>query len=306
MIRTSMKHRPGRMRVNIIAAIVALCVSAVGIHHFVAAAEAHEEGTGASGASGIAAHAEMKTEPGIPTAGRTAVLTFHITDPQGRPVRLSVMHDRLMHVVVVSRDFNIFAHIHPEDSGPITDKMKESATFPVHYTFPKAGEYLVAVDYVVKGNHFSNHFIVNVSGRHHMGQLKKDLSREKNFGDYHVTLSTSPVHIRAGEATSLKYFIEKGGNPVTDLEPYLSAPMHIAIVLSDLNHFIHAHGRVPGMSEKHHTDQPVGHIHGMTHGKFGPYVEAHVVFPAKGLYKIFGQIKHRGKIILTQFMVEVE
>jgi hypothetical protein len=306
MIPTSIKHGTGRIRINMIAAIIALFVSAVGINYFAAAAEAHEEGTGASGANGIAAHAEMKTEPRIPRAGRPAVLTFHITDPQGRPVQLSVMHDRLMHVVVVSRDFNIFAHIHPEDSGPITDKMREKATFPVHYTFPKAGEYLVAVDYVVKDHHFSKHFIVDVTGRHHMGQLKKDLSREKNFGDYHVTLSTSPVHIRAGEATSLKYFIEKGGNPVTDLEPYLSAPMHIAIVLSDLNNFIHAHGMVPGMSGKHHMDQPVGHIHGMTRGKLGPYVVANVVFPVKGLYKIFGQIKHHGRIILTQFMVEVE
>jgi hypothetical protein len=299
------KYRSGKNRINIFALMITLCVSLFGMHFIVAPADAHEEGTGASGAAGIIAQAEMEIDPATPAAGMPEVLSFHITDSQGRPAQLSVMHDRLLHVVVVSRDFSIFAHIHPEDSGPITDQMKKSATFPVHYTFPEAGKYLVAVDYVVRGRHFSRHFIVNVTGRPHMGHPEKDLSKEKDFGKYHVTFSTSPVHIRAGEATTLKYFVENGGRPVADLELYLSAPMHIAVVHADLNDFIHAHGMVPG-TENHHMDQPVGHIHGTVHGNFGPYIEARVVFPVKGLYKIFGQIKHHGRIVLTQFMVDVE
>jgi len=40
--------------------------------------------------------------------------------------------------------------------------------------------------------------------------------------------------------------------------------------------------------------------------EFGPEIDVHVVFPAKGLYQIFGQVGHQGKVIATSFMVEVE
>jgi hypothetical protein len=39
---------------------------------------------------------------------------------------------------------------------------------------------------------------------------------------------------------------------------------------------------------------------------FGPKIEVPVVFPAKGLYTVFGQVGYEGKVILTRFMVEVE
>jgi hypothetical protein len=31
-----------------------------------------------------------------------------------------------------------------------------------------------------------------------------------------------------------------------------------------------------------------------------------VTFPAAGVYKIFGEVKHKGKVIVTNFMVEVK
>jgi hypothetical protein len=44
----------------------------------------------------------------------------------------------------------------------------------------------------------------------------------------------------------------------------------------------------------------------MTLEKFGPKIEAAVVFPAKGIYKIFSQVERRGKVLLFEFMVDVE
>lgn len=91
---------------------------------------------------------------------------------------------------------------------------------------------------------------------------------------------------------------------MTDLEPYLSAPMHLAIIMSNLNNFIHAHGEVSGApTVQQHT---VGHIYGTVPEKFGPEIEAHVIFPAKGFYQIFSEVKHQGKVILLNFLVEVE
>jgi len=40
--------------------------------------------------------------------------------------------------------------------------------------------------------------------------------------------------------------------------------------------------------------------------KFGPEIDAEIVFPSKGVYKIFSQASHRGKVLLFDFMVKVE
>lgn len=40
--------------------------------------------------------------------------------------------------------------------------------------------------------------------------------------------------------------------------------------------------------------------------KFGPEIDAVIVLPVKGPYKIFSQVKHHGEVILFDFMVSVE
>jgi hypothetical protein len=101
----------------------------------------------------------------------------------------------------------------------------------------------------------------------------------------------------------LNYVFRTKGKPVTDLEPWLEAPMHLAIVSGDLKHFLHVHGELPGMSHAHGGEH---HMHMAVPAKFGPRIEVPVVFPAKGLYEVFGQVSYGGRVVLTKFMVEVE
>lgn len=247
----------------------------------------------------------VETDPAELRAGAPSSLTFSIRDDNDKPVKdLTITHDRILHVVIVSADFESFGHIHPEDLGPVTKEMKEKAEYRVRYTFPRAGQYLVAVDYAVKDTHYSEQFILDVAGDTSMGAMKKDLTREKRFGDYRVKLASSLDPIAAGKGTTLSYTISKGDKEVTDLEPYLAAPMHIAVVLADLNQFIHVHGDRPGAV---HEPHPAGHIHAApATGNFGPEIVANVVFPVKGLYKIFSEVKHEGKVVVMDFMVEVK
>ncbi len=82
--------------------------------------------------------------------------------------------------------------------------------------------------------------------------------------------------------------------------------MHVAIISTDLRQFIHEHGMSPGMNA---SEEDMAHM--MMHGgvvpvKFGPELEVHTVFPVRGVYEIFGQVMHRGKAILSHFMVKVE
>ena len=142
----------------------------------------------------------LKPVPAMIATGVPETLTFSITGDDGKPLEdLSITHERLLHVVIASKDFTIFSHIHPEDSGPVTPAMKKAAQYPVKYVFPKAGSYIVGIDFAVKDNPYSRHFEIDVSGAPKMGALKTDFSRQKKFGVYDVTLSSAPEAVSAGK-----------------------------------------------------------------------------------------------------------
>ncbi len=259
----------------------------------------------APGVSDEAVIAGIKTEPEKLIAGNPETIVISLKDQAGKPLEdLAVHHDRLIHVVIASQDFTVFAHIHPEDFGPITEEMKKSGRYPVRFTFPKGGRYIIGIDFAVKEQLFSRHFEVEVAGEPGMGILKEDLSGRKRFGGLDVTFTAVPEQITPGKEVTLRYLFSKNGEPVSALEPYLSAPMHLAVISADLAHFMHTHGEIPGM-------QDMGHEHHMhmkmaVPEKFGPEIDVRVIFPGKGLYQIFGQVGYQGKVIDTSFMVRVE
>ncbi len=44
--------------------------------------------------------------------------------------------------------------------------------------------------------------------------------------------------------------------------------------------------------------------HAAPPGRFGPDVESPVLFPVAGIYAVFGQVKHGGRVLLFKFMVD--
>jgi Cu+-exporting ATPase len=247
---------------------------------------------------------KLGTEPERVTAGTPATIRIFLSGPDGKPLQgLTLMHERYLHVVIVSQDFRVFAHIHPRDFERLTPEVLNSGRFFVRFTFPKAGRYIIGLDFAVKGRPASRHFVISVAGEPKMAAPKKDFSREKRSGGLDVTFSTAPERLTANKEAVLSYVFEKDGKPVTDLRPWLGAPMHVAIVSSDLKNLLHVHGEVPGMLPHSHDED---HMHMHIPPRFGPGIEVHVTFPAKGIYEVFGQAEHEGKVILTKFMVEVE
>ncbi len=249
---------------------------------------------------------ELKTNPEKIVAGVPVAMTVFIKDLNGRPLKgLVVSHERVLHAFIIGKDLGFFAHIHPEDIGPVTAEMLKKAEFPLRFVFPKAGEYLVGLDFATTDNYISEFYTevlsVSVSGRPALGGPKIDFSRKKNFGNYRVTLVTFPKNVKAGEETTLRYSIEKNGKTLTDLEPYLGAEMHLAVASQDLTVFIHTHGAAPGESHVHHDP-----LHAKLSKKFGPELEANVLFPEKGVYKLFDQVKHQGKVLLFDFMIDAQ
>ena len=225
-------------------------------------------------------------------------IMFNITNNE-LPAGLILYHEKLIHAVIISEDFSDFSHEHPVEM--------QKGVFKLDHTFAGGGKYLIGADYATKEGTFSKKFIVQVNGNMN-GTAKKDFSMQKNFDGYDVGFAAP--NISAGKDQVIKYHIKKDGKPVRDLQPYLAAAMHVAIVKEDMSEFIHTHGEVAQEDEM--KDMMGEGMHGMSAmnhaipAAFGPDVEAHITFPSTGIYHIFGEFKHNGKVIVTSFMVEVK
>ncbi len=243
-------------------------------------------------------------EPNVPTT-----LTFTVRDAQGNPVQDLVLdHNRILHVVIASKDFSVFAHIHAEDLGPITPEMLKTAEFSTRYTFPKPGEYLVSVDYSERAYLFSDQFYLKIGAADKMSAPKgESFSFQENVDGYDVTLETSPTRLKAGAAATLDYHIEKNGQPFTEMSPYLAVPMHISIIRDDLMVFLHIHGLLPVSFTGKLLGESIHASHLLLPDKFGPDIEASdFTFPSAGVYHIFGEFNSGSKIVVTHFTVRVE
>lgn len=243
-----------------------------------------------------------ETVPTAPSAGIPSSIVIEIKDEEGRPVdELTVSHERLFHVVVVSEDFEHFDHIHLEDFGTILAETRQSGRFTLPYTFPRSGKYLIAVDYRIQNSYFSDHFVVSAEGGSGMNEIRRDHGVVQKGDGYTVVFSASGLGL--GGESVLEYYFENEKGPIQTLEAYLGAAMHISIVKENLGKFIHAHGEIHLEGEEKLSAG--AHVHKVLPHYFGPEVEAHISFPEPGIYHVFGQFKYRGKVELSHFMLEI-
>ncbi|KYC39849.1 hypothetical protein WA1_28175 [Scytonema hofmannii PCC 7110] len=238
-------------------------------------------------------------------------IILSLKDDEGKAIQgILPEHERLLHIFIVSENFQFFSHIHIEDFGLITLKMLEEAKFPIRYSFPQPGKYLVAVNFTVNHQHFFKQAFLKVTGQHSSLNLEKDNSFEEDkIPNYQINFSHFPNLIQAQKEVTLDYFINKNGKKVTDIVPYLDAPMHITAISSDLQNIIHTHAHDKSAKSLH-----MGHnasLHDRTHNseamvdKFGPNLEASVTFPDRGTYHVFGEMRHQEKIVVVESLVEV-
>jgi hypothetical protein len=294
-------------------------------------------------------------------AGTPTILKFHLTDTNGEPFTdLLVHHARILHVVLVSENLQIVGHIHPEDFDPRNVIEEQRGIYTVQWSFPEAGRYIIALDVVSPEAEFARHLYVDVIGEPQMGAQPRDFRREKTVNGYtdegndrytkpiwiadaedgnayHVKME-APEQIKAGERVHITYHFSRHQEPITDLVPFLDAPMHFAIVNSQLDSIVHTHGTLPNseplpveghgghnaavmadaqgvhnaaaMDENpagaHNATEPQQMHHGASINPFGPTVNLTTTFHKAGIYQIFCTTKHTDQIIWVSFMVEVE
>lgn len=250
-------------------------------------------------------HAEFRTEPAKVSAGQPAMLIITVKDNQGQLRGLQVVHEKPMHLLVVSEDLSEFEHLHPEQT--------EDGSFRVTNTFQHGGKYWLYADF--KPSHAEpvvDTFNLAVSGsaRPAVALVEDTTHQKKGQRDgLHVTMTTEKS-LRAGQETLLNFAVTdaRTSEPVTDLQPYLGALAHFVIISQDGTDFLHAHPiekRDLPASQGHHGGHAAkSQMHGMSMASASE-VGAHTMFPRAGLYKVWAQFQRGGRVITVSFVVRV-
>ncbi|PYI50839.1 hypothetical protein [Paenibacillus flagellatus] len=238
----------------------------------------HEEGGGAAAAD--ATRAVWKLSAAKPQAGAVTTVSVQVEDKNGKPVEaFDISHEKMMHLIVISKDLSYFDHIHPEYKG--------NGRFDIDTRFPAGGEYKLYADYVPKGGStVTKSEWIRVEGNAAASvPVTPDANLVKAVDGKEVKLSIDGL--AAGKDASLTFHIadEKTKQPITDLQPYLGAVGHVVIVSGDAEQYLHVHP----------TEEKAK----------GPDAKFMTKFPNSGVYKIWGQFQHNGKTFIVPFVVKV-
>ncbi len=253
---------------------------------------------------------EFKSEPDPLEANKPSTLSFSVRDKQGAIVKdLQIVHEKPMHLLIVSKDLAEFYHVHPEPSP--------DGAYRVQHTFPNGGDYKMYADFTpANATQVVEQIDVKVSGQARAkAALVPDTKFEKTVDSLKVVMKPS-AEVTAGKELALDFqaFDSGSGRPATDLENYLGELAHFVIISEDLEDFVHAHPMAKGesinMGDPEQGDHGAeGHKHSAGEGERKETgeseVSAHTTFPRAGIYKLWAQFQRRGKVISIPFIVDV-
>lgn len=242
----------------------------------------HSMGDRGHSEQAIVAQAKL-TAPNSITPNLPVSLGIDIQDTDGKAItKFDTFQEKLMHLIVVSDDLQIFSHLHPE--------YKDNGRFEVRANFPKSGGYTIFSDYKPTGqNEQVSVLKAQIPGKSAVTP-PVDFNQSKTLADTKVNLTFSQPTLKTGQEVMLMFDLRDVVNnqPIKDLQPYLGERGHLVVVKqsSPLTRadYIHAHAA---------KDTPAGQVHFMTR------------FPQPGNYKLWGQFNRNGEIVTADFWVNV-
>jgi len=232
-------------------------------------------------------YAELINKPNA-KAGEPTPLVIAIRDTKTKAnvEEFDIDHEKLFHLIIVSKDLGWFAHEHPEQQS--------DGTFTISQTFPAGGEYRIFADVAPKGA--GSQVLattLKVSGSAPTWDTKLQPTPTTNETDgIRAQLKPADNPLPIGKTTPLTFVLTDtaSGKPVTDLEPYLGAMGHLILIHQDGQTFVHSH--------------PMEDDAAMAKAKGGS-VAFNARFPKTGVYKAWGQFQRGGKVITLPFVMNV-
>jgi hypothetical protein len=229
---------------------------------------------------------DVTAQPAAIPSGKPARLRIGVRDRQTNELvtRFDEIHERRLHLFVVSRDLSFFDHVHPEPAG--------DGSFEIAMTFPKPGAYRLVVDVLPTGAmpQTLQHTIVTTGSLAPLAAKAPAFTAEvleAREGDVRARLV--PANARVGDDAHvvLQLADVKTGEPVTDVQPYLGAWGHMLLANADLSDIVHSHPLI--------EETEAG----------GPTITFQTLFARPGWYRVWAQVQRRGRLLTFGFTVRV-
>ena len=235
-------------------------------------------------------------------AGAPLRLSFQAQNSQQRPIQfLEYVHERPLHLLIVSDDLAEFEHIHPE--------LVAGDRYEITHTFKSGGRYRLYADFTPPGGaQRVESFDLTLRGQQRVAvKLAADKNWESETKGVKVAM-TARQPLRAGEDIELSFAIrdKTTGKVPENLTPYLGAWAHFVLIDEALQSFIHAHP-IETQSNVGATN-PI-HIHNESASSQGPppaEIRVLTSFPKAGLYKLWAQFQLGDAVIAQPFVLQVK
>ncbi|GIM95574.1 hypothetical protein [Paractinoplanes toevensis] len=210
-------------------------------------------------------------------AGKPQRLGFRIVGPGGAPVTTyAVVHDKLLHLIVIRRDLSGFQHLHPS--------MAADGTWGIDLTLAQPGIYRMIAD-----------FTALVGGTPIATTLGSDLTVA---GNYAPAALPAPVKAVATDGFAVGY---EGMPSTKSTQPILisvAGPDHQAAVLEP---YLGAYGHLVVLRE---GDLAYVHVHPEAQPVDGK-VKFWLAVPSTGTYRMFFDFQVAGKVHTAAWTVDV-
>lgn len=233
----------------------------------------------------------VETVPRVLKAGQRTKFRFTVRHPlTGEQARdFAIVHDKLFHLFIVSRDMEEFAHVHPRHQA--------DGSFTIEHTLPKPGHYTLFSDFLARGGGAQVVATpIVTSGTDSdlvaaQATLKLDLPWSRTVDGVKVELLNEQSQFIGGEEIDLifRFSHPVTDAPISDLQRYLGAWGHLLILSEDMTEYVHAHPREETQPDAHAG--PSG----------GPEIIFDALLPKPGRYRAWLQFQRNDRLTTVAF-----
>jgi hypothetical protein len=232
-----------------------------------------------------------------PTVGKPTVLSFRVIQPDGKPLtafKQGAGPHTGVHLILIRRDLSTIVHRHP----PI----RPDGTFSEPVTFTAPGPYRIVVDaypaHAAQTN-FQLFSTVDVAGAYKPQPLPP-LQPTQTIDGYRFALRGVP-RLRAIEPAFLRFTVTGPTGKPASFTPWYGALAHAIFFRQGSLDYFHSHicGSDPACTGSFVSPATAGHV-----TKPGR-MELGVLLPAAGVWRLFLQVVHGGKLITAPFSLRV-
>lgn len=200
---------------------------------------------------------------------------------------LERVHEKDLHVIVVSEDLSSFEHVHPAAMG--------GGAYLLTFRFPHPGRFTIFADHTPAGKPQTiSRFEWTEPGEPPVARrLQANPGAAKTVSGVTAYLSALDP-LETGRDIRFSFRLD-----TTDLQPYLGAWGHILIASEDRSEFIHSHpiesATPAGVWSHDHTVEVPPQV-----------IDSLAGFRRPGLYKVWLQVQRKGEVLTFPWVIDVK